>query len=60
MSRRTGAVALVLSLVMMAVVVGAPSASAARLPGTTCRLFPADNVWNTRVNKLPVHASSAK
>ncbi len=25
----------------------------------TCAVFPADNIWNTRVDQLPVHASSS-
>jgi hypothetical protein len=29
------------------------------LPGTSCTAFPADNVWNTPVNKLPVDSHSA-
>lgn len=33
-----------------------PSAS---LPGTTCQVFPADNVWNTDVSTLPVDAHNA-
>ncbi len=56
--RRSRAVALVLALIAAALVTVLPAASAARLPGTTCRVFPADNVWNTRVNRLPVHARS--
>jgi hypothetical protein len=34
-------------------------AQAAAVPGTTCNLFPADNVWNADISSLPVHASSA-
>jgi hypothetical protein len=37
---------------------GAPSV--VRLPGTTCTPFPADNVWNTPVNHLPVNKRSAE
>lgn len=29
------------------------------LPGTKCPAFPADNVWNTPINALPVNANSA-
>ena len=39
-----------------------PSASQAALssvPGTTCTVFPADNVWNTPIDDLPVNAKSA-
>jgi hypothetical protein len=28
------------------------------VPGTTCELFPAGNIWNTRVDALPVHEMS--
>jgi hypothetical protein len=59
MAKRLGVTALALSLLLATVTVTAPAASAAKLPGTSCRLFPADNVWNTRINKLPVHAMSA-
>jgi hypothetical protein len=57
--RRSGLVVLVLGTALAGFVTAAPSATAAKLPGTTCRVFPADNVWNTRINKLPVHAKSA-
>ncbi|MGZ4688739.1 MAG: hypothetical protein ACXVKA_13110 [Acidimicrobiia bacterium] len=60
MSKRIAVISLVLALGTATATVGAPAASAARLPGTMCRLFPADNVWNTRVNKLPVNVNSAK
>jgi hypothetical protein len=47
------------SLVAFTLVVGAFQASAttpalAPVPGTSCRVFPADNVWNMDVSKLPV------
>jgi hypothetical protein len=29
-------------------------------PGSGCPVFPADNIWNTRVDTLPVHARSAQ
>jgi hypothetical protein len=51
---------LALSITLAGVVTAVPAASAAKLPGTPCRVFPADNVWNTRINKLPVHAKSAQ
>ncbi|MFN8518252.1 MAG: hypothetical protein U0667_02435 [Chloroflexota bacterium] len=49
--------ALVSSLVLVG---GAPSAAAAvRVPGApSCRVFPAGNVWNQRVDTLPVRADS--
>ena len=35
------------------------AATRAVVPGTTCTVFPADNVWNTDISKLPVNAHSA-
>jgi hypothetical protein len=32
---------------------------AADVPGTTCRVFPANNVWNMDVRRLPVHPRNA-
>jgi hypothetical protein len=32
---------------------------AVALPGTSCPVFPADNVWHADVSSLPVHARSA-
>jgi hypothetical protein len=38
----------------------APSAAGVqRLPGTRCPVFPSDNPWNQRVDRLPVAAGSA-
>jgi hypothetical protein len=34
-------------------------AKAADVPGTSCSVFPADNVWNMDVRGLPVHPKSA-
>ncbi|MGZ8603997.1 MAG: hypothetical protein ACXWX9_04475 [Actinomycetota bacterium] len=30
----------------------------ADVPGTDCRVFPANNIWNTRIDGLPVHRMS--
>src|SRR5256714_3735762 len=35
-------------------------AQAAPVPGTTCQVFPSDNVWNTDISNLPVHPRSAQ
>jgi hypothetical protein len=46
-------------------VVGVPAAAHAQVavlrpvPDTNCTVFPADNIWNTRVDALPVHPESA-
>jgi len=41
-------------------VVGAVPAEAAAPPTTSCQVFPADNIWNTDISTLPVHARSAQ
>lgn len=38
---------------------GPGSRSARSIPGTGCDPFPATNIWNTRVDALPVHEMSA-
>jgi hypothetical protein len=38
---------------------GAHVAPARPIPNTTCTVFPSDNVWNTRVDGLPVNPKSA-
>jgi hypothetical protein len=55
---------LLLGLVSAAVALGpaqaAPRAAAVQtLPGTSCPVFPADNPWNQRVDKLPVARNSS-
>jgi hypothetical protein len=50
-------VALVAALVAPASA-GTSPASRAPVPGTNCSVFPADNVWNMDVSKLPVHRKS--
>ena len=47
----------VLALLSAATFVAVP-VRAAEVPGTSCRVFPANNIWNTRVDALPVHAMS--
>jgi hypothetical protein len=34
-------------------------AVAANVPGTSCSVFPASNIWNTDISALPVHPQSA-
>jgi hypothetical protein len=34
-------------------------AAAADVPGTSCAVFPANNVWRMDIRKLPVHPKSA-
>ena len=38
--------------------VAVPVAGAAEVPGTDCQVFPRTNIWNTRVDALPVHEMS--
>ena len=38
----------------------ASTPTSALLPGTSCRAFPADNVWHADVSRLPVNARSAQ
>jgi hypothetical protein len=55
-----GAFALALALVAATVPSTlSRSVAAAAVPGTTCRVFPADNVWNTDISRLPVNSHSA-
>jgi hypothetical protein len=55
-SPMTGIVALGVSLVLT--IGSSPSASAAPVPGTSCPVFPSNNVWNMDVSNLPVAAKS--
>jgi len=47
-----------LSFVVAMGAVLAPPAPASPVPGTTCDVFPADNVWHLDVSKLPMHPKS--
>jgi hypothetical protein len=48
------------ALLAAALVVATPRAAhAAFVPGTTCNVFPSDNIWNTDISHLPVNANSA-
>jgi hypothetical protein len=44
--------------VALGLLVPSAGASARPAPGSGCALFPADSIWNTRVDGLPVHADS--
>ena len=52
---------LVLSVAVVALTSGPPAvpAGAADIPGTSCTVFRANNVWNMDIRKLPVHPKSA-
>jgi hypothetical protein len=45
---------------LLSAFLGAPSSGSAAGPPTIggCQMFPSDNVWNTRIDSLPVHAMS--
>lgn len=50
------AVILIASLISVAV---PQTVHAANVPGTSCSVFPADNIWNTDISQLPVNPNSA-
>jgi hypothetical protein len=55
---RTRALVVVVAVCLLGL--GGAAASATRLPGApACPVFPADNPWNRRVDRLPVAANSA-
>ncbi len=63
MCRRSGTLGVALALGCAAAVIGtgvAPAAAATGpvVPGTTCSMFPKNNVWNTKISRLPVHPKS--
>jgi hypothetical protein len=59
LTRRSASLALAVSLAMSALAIGSGPASAGRLPGAkACPMFPRDNVWNKRIDHLPVHPDS--
>lgn len=51
---------LMIATSFLVVVASAPPASGAVVPGTGCRVFPENNIWNTRVDDLPVHEMSER
>ena len=57
MSMRALSLALLLGALPIAVT--APPVAAQPLPGTSCALFPSDNVLNTDISRLPVSTQSA-
>lgn len=66
--RRAAAVGLVVGLSGLSVLSGSLASMASTratakgqiLPGTNCPVFPADNVWNTKITNLPVDSHSAQ
>src|SRR5438270_3347840 len=49
-----------LSTALAAAALGIVPAAAAPPPSTTCSVFPSNNIWNTDISKLPVHARSTQ
>jgi hypothetical protein len=47
-----------LAALAVAAVVAPVNAGAEPVPGSRCRVFPASNIWNTRIDSLPVHEMS--
>jgi hypothetical protein len=57
--RTRTAIGVATMIALASVTVRVATASAATtIPGTGCPAFPANNVWNTKVSRLPVHARS--
>jgi hypothetical protein len=56
---RSVAACVAVLLASMLGVASARSVQATSVPGTPCSVFPADNIWNTDISKLPVNAKSA-
>src|SRR6478672_2924619 len=50
--------ALMLTAAVFQPAASAPLPARAPVPGSFCRVFPADNVWNMDVSKLPVATKS--
>ncbi len=47
-----------LGALLLPAVFTTPVAEAAAVPGTSCNVFPADNIWNTDISTLPVNSNS--
>lgn len=56
--RWTVAARTMLAAMVVTAVVAPLSAGAEPVPGSRCRVFPASNIWNTRIDSLPVHEMS--
>ena len=49
---------LLVPVLFVIVALATAPATATEVPGTDCGVFPANNIWNTRVDSLPVHDMS--
>jgi hypothetical protein len=53
-------VAVAAALLLLTATVGAGQAvHGAAVPGTSCSVFPSDNIWNTDISQMPVSSSSS-
>jgi hypothetical protein len=51
---------LLMALLLFLAPLDALPADAASPPSTGCNVFPADNIWNTDISTMPIHARSAQ
>ena len=51
-------IAIVLAAALLVLLSVPATVRAGEVPGTGCTVFPASNIWNTRVDSLPVHEMS--
>ena len=58
LGRSSGVVGSLAGLVLVGAALTPSVAGAGSVPGSGCRVFPASNIWNTRVDALPVHEMS--
>src|SRR5437660_4783628 len=47
-----------LAIVLLPAVLASSVVRTAAVPGTSCTMFPADNIWNTDISQLPVNSNS--
>jgi hypothetical protein len=60
MSSATARFPVLLASLLLVAQLDAVQAGAASPPSTSCQVFPADNIWNADISKLPVHTQSAQ
>ena len=60
MSRVIARLPLVLASLLVVAHLDTIPVGAASPPSTSCQVFPPDNIWNTDISNLPVHARSAQ
>jgi hypothetical protein len=60
MGRTVARISLLAIAVLAAGLAADRPVAAAPPPSTSCQVFPADNIWNTDISRLPVHGQSAQ